>query len=72
MITGTIKTWNDDRGFGFIARDDGAADVFAHVKYCAPGFRPSPGLRVAFEVVADERAPANRGRADNIDAVSPQ
>jgi CspA family cold shock protein len=31
MLRGTVKFWNDDRGFGFIKRDDGQADAFVHV-----------------------------------------
>jgi cold shock CspA family protein len=29
--TGTVKYWNDERGFGFVAPDQGGSNVFAHV-----------------------------------------
>jgi CspA family cold shock protein len=52
MATGTVKWFNGDKGFGFIAQDDGAADVFAHFSaIAASGFRSlEENQRVEFDV----------------------
>lgn len=53
-FTGTLKSWNDDRGFGFIAVDRARQDVFVHIsQFPAIYGRPQGGERLSFDVVAD-------------------
>lgn len=50
-IEGTIKTWNDDRGFGFIEPSLGGQEIFVHIKaFKGLRGRPQIGQRVAFSV----------------------
>lgn len=52
MATGTVKWFNDAKGFGFITPDDGGADLFAHFSAIeAQGFKSlKEGQKVQFEV----------------------
>ena len=48
---GRLKSWNDDRGFGFIEPSQGGQEIFVHIKAFPSGTgRPVPGLPVSFEV----------------------
>ncbi len=52
MATGTVKWFNDSKGFGFITPDDGGEDLFAHFSAIqSNGFRSlKEGQKVTFEV----------------------
>ncbi len=64
---GTVKTWNDDRGFGFLRPDPPGADVFFHISaYSPPGTRPSIGESVRFDV---ETGPQGKPRARHVEAL---
>ncbi|WP_338849509.1 DUF1294 domain-containing protein [Massilia sp. W12] len=60
---GTITSWDDERGFGFIKPTLGGQDIFLHIKACQ-GLRQRPklGLRLSFEV---ELGPQGKKRATN-------
>ncbi|MGO1974658.1 MAG: cold-shock protein [Propionibacteriaceae bacterium] len=59
MATGTVKWFNAEKGFGFIAPDDGGADLFAHFSAIdATGYRSlDENQKVEFDVQQGQRGP---------------
>jgi CspA family cold shock protein len=59
MAQGTVKWFNSEKGFGFIAPDDGGADVFVHFSAIqADGYRSlDENQRVEFEVTQGQKGP---------------
>ena len=59
MAQGTVKWFNDEKGFGFIAPDGGGKDVFVHhSEIHGSGFRTlKEGQRVQFDIGQGEKGP---------------
>jgi CspA family cold shock protein len=69
MTVGTVKFFNDQKGFGFITSDDGSGDVFVHISAVerAGWTSLNEGQRVSFDVVTDPRK--GKTNAQNLRAV---
>jgi CspA family cold shock protein len=67
MATGTVKFFNTDKGFGFIAPDDGGKDVFVHATAVEmAGMRSlNEGQKLSFDIQPD----AKGAKAGNLKAI---
>lgn len=66
-IEGLVKSWNDDRGFGFIEPIQGGQEIFVHIKaFRSRSGRPRVGQHVSFEV---ELTRDGKKRARNVELV---
>jgi CspA family cold shock protein len=66
MTTGTVKWFNAQKGFGFIAPDDGGNDAFVHVSAVERAGMGDlrEGQKVGFDLVSDQRS--GKMAADNL------
>ena len=70
MSQGTVKWFNSEKGYGFIANDEGGEDVFVHYSAIqSDGYKSlKEGQKVSFETEADPKNP-NKLRAVNFSAL---
>jgi len=68
MNTGTVKFFNTTKGFGFIALENGGADVFVHISAVERAGLGTimEGQKLSFDVVKDNRS--GRSSAENLQA----
>lgn len=56
MATGRVLQYDDERGYGFVAADDGGEDVFLHAStFDGDSYELRPGVRVEFQIMAGDR-----------------
>jgi CspA family cold shock protein len=65
MQNGTVKFFNDQKGFGFITPDDGGTDLFVHVSAIADGTL-NDNDKVGYEVGEGQKGPC----ATNVQVIS--
>ncbi|MCB8840524.1 cold-shock protein [Aurantimonas sp. VKM B-3413] len=70
MTTGTVKWFNADKGFGFIAPDNGGGDAFVHISAVERSGMSSlqDGQKVSYELVADRKS--GKMSAENLAAIA--
>jgi len=68
MVTGVVKFFNAQKGFGFIQPADGSKDVFVHISAVERSGMSTlnEGQKVSFEIVADKRS--GKSAAENLEA----
>jgi cold shock protein len=68
MAQGTVKWFNGDKGYGFIAAEGGGSDVFVHLSAITGGGYPSleEGQKVEFDITQGQKGP----QAENVRVIA--
>lgn len=67
MATGTVKFFNQDKGFGFITPDDGGQDVFVHISAVLSGGPLKDGAKVSYDIGQDRKT--GKSKAEDVRAI---
>lgn len=67
MAIGTVKFFNQNKGFDFITPDNGGTDVFVHVSAVLSGAPLSDGAKVSYDVGQDRKT--GKSKAENVRAI---
>lgn len=67
MAIGTVKFFNQDKGFGFITPENGGQDVFVHVSALQGATSLSDGQKVSYELGQDRKT--GKSKAENVRTV---
>ena len=64
MATGTVKFFNQDKGFSFITPEDGGQDVFVHVSALQGSGSLRDGQKVSYDLGQDRKT--GKSKAENV------
>jgi cold shock CspA family protein len=69
-FTGKLKTWTDDRGFGFITPTEGGQDIFVHISEYPRGRTPTVNEMLSFEVALNPQGKKKAVRVHMVEELS--
>ncbi|PRA51909.1 cold-shock protein [Brucella pituitosa] len=67
MATGTVKFFNNEKGFGFITPENGGPDVFVHISAVTFGGALQDGQKVSYDIGQDRKT--GKSKAENVSEI---